>query len=68
MDSHHDSWLLHSNVLRASLYYSHCHWYPDRFLQRSHRYRQRAEQGKEFTIHKVAELVFFGNDDVLSLR
>lgn len=67
MDFRHDRRLLHCHVFRASICDSHRYGDPDCVFQRSHCYCKRSKQGQKSTIHKVAELVLFGDYNVLSL-
>ena len=67
MDLSYDGRLFHGNVLRPSIHHSYHHRDPGHVVQGSHCYCQCAEHSEKPTIHKIAQLVLPGNNDVVSL-
>ena len=68
VDLRDDSDLLRRHVCRPYLRHRHHHCNPNRLFQGSHCHCKRTKPAEESTFHKIPELVFFGDDHVLSLR
>lgn len=67
MDTRYDSRFLRCHVLWTHLHHWNCHRHSGRFIQRGDRHSKCAESGQESAIHPGAQLVLFGDYNVLSV-